>query len=90
MSARDLTAFEALLRASDVRLPSVWQAAFEMAEAELLEACPWGVDVLDIARAAYDSLSDEDKEAARDQLFYAWWEAEQDRKARTEQTGGAL
>ncbi|NED31020.1 hypothetical protein [Streptomyces sp. SID8499] len=90
MSARDLTAFEALLRASDVRLPSVWQAAFDMAEAELSEVCPWGVDVLDIARAAWDCLPDEKaRDEALDQLFYAWWEAEQDRKAHG-QAGGAL
>ncbi|GAA2192834.1 hypothetical protein [Streptomyces bangladeshensis] len=86
----DLTAFELLLRENRIVLPSVWQAAFEETEAQLAEACPWGVDVLDVARAAWDCLPDDLKPAALDALFYGWWEAEQDRQARTEQAGGAL
>jgi hypothetical protein len=86
----DLTAFELLLRCNEVRLPSVWQVAFEETEATLTAAAPTGVDLLDIAHAAWDCLPDEAaREDALDALFYGWWEAEQDRKARAGQTGGA-
>ncbi|MFJ3812222.1 hypothetical protein ACIPWE_38405 [Streptomyces sp. NPDC090073] len=86
----NLTAFELLLRSSDVRLPSAWQAAWEEAENTLRALFPEGYDVLEVGRLAFDSLHDDLKPAAMDALFYGWWEAEQDRKARTEQTGGAL
>ena len=75
----DLTAFELLLRASDVRLPSAWQAAWEEAEATLRDTFPEGYDVLDVGRLAYDSLHDDLKPAALDALVYGWWEAQQDR-----------
>ncbi|MFD5798790.1 hypothetical protein ACFWIO_35705 [Streptomyces diastatochromogenes] len=78
----NLTAFELLLRASDVRLPSAWQAAWDEAEDILAIEHPEGYDVTEVGRLAYDSLHDDLKPAARDALFYGWWEAEQDRKAR--------
>ncbi|WP_432139733.1 hypothetical protein [Streptomyces sp. bgisy154] len=87
----DLTAFELLLRASDVRLPSAWQAVWAEAEDVLAALHPEGYDVLEVGRLAYDSLHDDLKPAARDALFYGWWEAEQDRQAtaRRESIGGA-
>ncbi|MFI8191448.1 hypothetical protein ACIF8T_21935 [Streptomyces sp. NPDC085946] len=85
----DLTVFELLMRDNDVRLPGVWQAAFEEAEAQLLAVAPHGVDVLDIARAAWDCLPDEARGEAMDALFYGWWENWQDRQTRTGQGGGA-
>ena len=84
----NLTAFELLLRASDVRLPSAWQAAWEEAEDILRIEHPEGYDVTEVGRLAYDSLHDDLKPAARDALFYGWWEAEQDRKDRAAQAGG--
>ncbi|MGZ0231179.1 hypothetical protein [Streptomyces sp. CPS1] len=85
----DLTAFELLLRSNDVRLPSAWQAAWEEAEDTLRALFPEGYDITEVGRLAYESLHDDLKSAARDALFYGWWEAEQDRKARTAQAGGA-
>ncbi|RRQ81508.1 hypothetical protein [Streptomyces griseofuscus] len=81
----DLTVFDALMRDNRIVLPSVWQAAFTETEEQLTEACPWGVDVLDIARAAWDCLPEAVRGEALDALFYGWWEAEQDRRARAEQ-----
>ncbi|MEU2566569.1 hypothetical protein [Streptomyces althioticus] len=46
----DLTAFELLLRASDVRLPSAWQAVWAEAEDIMRVEHPHGYDVLDAAR----------------------------------------
>jgi hypothetical protein len=84
-----LTQFELLLRASDVRLPSAWQAAWAEAEDIMRIEHPEGYDVTDVGRLAYDSLHDDLKPAARDALFYGWWEAEQDRKAAAARAGGA-
>ncbi|MFI9598857.1 hypothetical protein ACIHCX_03080 [Streptomyces sp. NPDC052043] len=78
----DLTAFEALMRASDVRLPSAVQVAFEQAEETLRAIYPEGFDLSEVGRLAWDSLHDDLKPAALDALFYAWWEREQDRKTR--------
>lgn len=79
----DLTAFDEIT--AGISRPSIWQAAFEEAQEQLLDACPDGVDVLDIARAAWDCLPDEvAREEALDALFYGWWETWQDRKARTQ------
>ncbi|MGV9352352.1 hypothetical protein [Streptomyces misionensis] len=83
----DLTAFELLLRASDVRLPSAWQAAWEEAEDTLRALFPEGYDITEVGRLAYESLHDDLKPAALDALVYGWREAQQDR---AEQAGGAL
>ena len=84
----DLTAFDEIT--ASIPRPSIWRAAFAEAEAHLADASPAGVDVLDIARAAWDCLPDEEaRDEALDALFYGWWEAEQDRNARTRQAGGA-
>jgi predicted nucleotide-binding protein (sugar kinase/HSP70/actin superfamily) len=88
--SHDLTAFEALMDANKVVLPNIWQAVFEETEEQLQAACPQGVDLLDVCRAAFDSLPDEKaRDAAMDALFYGWWEALQDRKARNAWGGGA-
>ncbi|MFB7736252.1 hypothetical protein ACFC08_18065 [Streptomyces sp. NPDC056112] len=84
----DLTAFESLLRDGGVRLPSIWQAVFEETQEQLFAACPEGVDLLDVCRAAFDSLPEAARGEAMDALFYGWWENFQDRKAR-EAWGGA-
>lgn len=83
----DLTVFDLLMRANEVRLPGVWEAAFDETEEQLLAAAPHGVDVLDIARAAWDCLPGEARDEALDALFYGWWETREDRRSRT-QTGG--
>lgn len=77
-----LPEFESLLRANDVRPPSVWQVMWEGAEETLAAAHPEGYDLLDVGRLAFDSLHDDLKPEALDALIYGWWEAEQDRKAR--------
>lgn len=89
----DLPLFESLLRASDVRLPQLWQTAWEEAEQTLAALFPEGYDLLEVGRLAFDSLHDDLKGEALDALVYGWWEAEQDRKARAarfEAAGGAL
>ena len=43
----------------------------------LRETRPEGFDVHDIGRAAFDSLPEEEKEAALDVLFYTYWAARQ-------------
>lgn len=89
----DLTRFESLLRASDVRLPSASQAVWAEAEDIMRIAHPHGYDVLDVGRLAFESLRDDLKPAALDALIYGWWEAEQDRAARDtrfREMGGAL
>lgn len=89
----DLTPFESLLRASDVRLPELWQTAWEEAEQTLQAVFPEGYDLLEVGRLAFESLHDDLKPAALDVLVYGWWEAEQDRQARAaafEAMGGAL
>jgi len=89
----DLTPFESLLLANNVRLPSAWQTAWEEAEATLQAVFPEGYDVLEVGRLAFESLHDDLKAEALDALVYGWWEAEQDRKARAaafEAAGGAL
>ncbi|MFS4103847.1 hypothetical protein [Streptomyces sp. PD-S100-1] len=63
---------------------------WEDAEDTLRRIFPEGFDICEVGPLAWESLHDDLKPAVLDQLFYAWWEAEQDRKARTEQTGGAL
>lgn len=86
----DLTPFDVLMRDNNVVLPGIWQAVFEETEATLLAACPGGVDLLDVGRAAWDSLPDDEaRHEAFDALFYGWWETYQDRKARNAWTGGA-
>jgi len=85
-----LTPFESLLRASDVRLPHLWQTAWEEAETTLQAVFPEGYDVLEAGRLAFESLHDDLKPVALDALIYGWWEAEQDRAARFEAMGGAL
>jgi hypothetical protein len=89
----DVTRFELLLRASDVRFPSAWQLVWEEAEETLAVLHPEGYDLLEVGRLAFDSLHDDLKPAALDALIYGWWEAEQDRKARAtalDTAGGAL
>ncbi|MFD5579045.1 hypothetical protein [Streptomyces pseudogriseolus] len=89
----DLTRFEFLLRASDVRLPSAWQAVWAEAEEIMRVEHPHGYDVLDVGRLAFESLHDDLKAEALDALIYGWWEAEQDRAARDtrfREMGGAL
>ncbi|QLJ01476.1 hypothetical protein HZZ00_10890 [Streptomyces sp. NEAU-sy36] len=84
----DLTAFELLLRDNNLVGPSPFEVAFDQVESQIEVGTPVAVDVLDIARAAWDCLPDEAaREEALDTLFYGWWEA---RQARTEQAGGAL
>lgn len=78
----DMTAFEVLMRDGGVRLPNVWEAGFEEAQEQLFAVCPQGVDLLDVCRAAFDSLPDDAQGEAMDALFYGWWETYQDRKAR--------
>ncbi|MGW5197304.1 hypothetical protein [Streptomyces spiralis] len=85
----DLTAFEEILRSSDVRLPSAWRVAWEEAEATLAKIHPEGFDITEVGRLAYDTLHDDLKPAARDALFCAWWEADQDRQVRSSWDGGA-
>jgi hypothetical protein len=86
----DLTAFEQLMRASRVRLMSAFEALWLESEEMLREACPDGFDVLQIGRTAWDCLPDEaSREEALDVLFYAFWEALEDRKTRTTQGGAA-
>lgn len=60
-----------------VTVISAWEAMFTEAEETLQAACPGGVDVLDIGRAAFDSLPDSEREAALDVLFYTYWAARQ-------------
>lgn len=61
-----------------VPMASAWEAMFAEAEETLQAARPEGVDVLDIGRAAFDSLPESEKEAALDVLFYTYWAARQD------------
>ena len=71
---------------------SAWDAMFSEAEEMLRETRPEGFDVHDIGRAAFDSLPEEEKEAALDVLFYTFWAARQDdleARARYEAQGGA-
>jgi hypothetical protein len=83
----DLTAFEVLLRDNQLARPSVWQVAFDQVESQIAADTTVHVDVLDIARAAWDCLPDEAaRDEALDTLFYGWWEA---RRNRAEQAGGA-
>lgn len=70
--------------------PSMWQAAFAEAEEELRGANPAGVDDLDIARAAWDCLPDEEaRDEALDELFSAWLKTRQDGNANARREGGA-
>ena len=72
---------------------SAFQALWNEARELLTAAYPHGFDVLDIGRTAFDCLPESEKPAALDALFYAYWEAEQDRKTRTaafHAAGGAL
>lgn len=87
----DLTPFDRLT----ARLPqlSPFQAMWNEAEEVLAESCLGGFEVEEIGRIAFDRLPDEEKPAALDALFYCWWEAEQDRRARDtrfREMGGAL
>lgn len=82
-----LTPFDLLMRANGIRLPSVWQAAFEEAEETLTASNPGGVDLLDVGRAAWDCLPPEARNEALDALVYGWWESYQDQKARNAWAG---
>ena len=87
----DLTPFDEITAA----LPQVspFQALWNEARELLTAAYPHGFDVLDIGRTAFDCLPEAEKPAALDALFYAYWEAEQDRKTRAaafHAAGGAL
>ena len=62
---------------ASVPMVSVWEAMFSEAEEMLRQSCPDGFDVLDIGRAAMDSLPESEKEAALDVLFYTYWAARQ-------------
>jgi hypothetical protein len=74
---------------SRVPMVSAWEAMFSEAEEMLRETCPDGFDVLDIGRAAFDSLPESEKEGALDTLFYTYWEARQhDLEARAQYEAG--
>lgn len=77
----DLTPFEVLIRVNAVRLPSAWQVMWEEAEKTLAATHPEGYDVTDVGRLAFESLHDDLKPAVLDELFYRFWESEQDRQA---------
>jgi hypothetical protein len=88
MNFEPLTPFDEIT--SGVPKPPIWLAAFEETEAQLLAACPNGVELLDVGRAAWACLPDEDaREEAFDALFYGWWETYQNLKARNAFSGGA-
>jgi len=85
----DLTPFDEITRTLPPLSPfqALWNEALELPTA----AYPHGFDVLDIGRTAFDCLPEAEKPAALDALFYAYWEAEQDRKTRAfHAAGGAL
>jgi hypothetical protein len=63
---------------SKVPVISAWEAMFTEAEEMLHEERPEGFDVLDIGRAAFDSLPESEKGEALDVLFYTYWAARQD------------
>lgn len=75
---------------SSVTRISAFEALWNEAEEMLREVRPEGFDVLDVGRAAFDSLPESEKEEALDVLFYTFWAATlADRETHAKQAGGA-
>ncbi|MET9149980.1 hypothetical protein ABZX82_01675 [Streptomyces griseoflavus] len=86
----DLTPFDEITAALPQLSP--FQALWNEARELLAESRLHGFEVEEIGRIAWDCLPEAERPAAFDALFYAYWEAEQDRaaRARFEAAGGAL
>jgi hypothetical protein len=87
-----LTEFDVLMSQNKVPYISLWQAAFDAAEEELLATWPQGFEVEKIGRLAFERLPESEKAQALDELFYNYWAArDNDRKvlAQLEAEGGA-
>lgn len=87
----DLTPFDRITSHLPQLSPfqAVWNEAEEVLAASRLE----GFEVEEIGRMAFDCLSEEEKPAALDALFYCWWaalEADREARARYQDAGGAL
>lgn len=70
--------------------PSVWQTAFGIEEEYLQAERPGGYEVEEIGHRTWERLSEEDRETALPELFYAAWENRQqqlDDRARWEREG---
>lgn len=84
--------FDVLMSQNKVPYISLWQAAFDAAEEELLATWPQGFEVEKIGRLAFERLPEAEKAAALDELFYAYWSGlmnDREALARLEAEGGA-
>ncbi|MCX5584219.1 hypothetical protein [Streptomyces erythrochromogenes] len=68
-----LTEFDVLMSQNQMPYISLWQAAFDAAEEELLATWPQGFEVEKIGRLAFERLPEGEKVKALDELFYAYW-----------------
>jgi hypothetical protein len=74
---------------SDVPMVSPLRTLWNEAEELLLKAHPDGFEPEEIGRIAFSCLPEAEREAALDELFYAYWtETVAYRKARAAQAGG--
>jgi hypothetical protein len=62
---------------AEIAQPSLWKASFEAAEDFLQETRPDGFEIEEIGRTAWDMLPEGDQPAAKDELFYTYWSAQQ-------------
>ncbi len=83
----DLTEFKQIT--SNVLAPSVWRGLWDWSEETLRGSRFDGFEVEDIGRTAFDCLSEAEKAAALDELFYRYWESIQDERDRAHRGGAA-
>jgi hypothetical protein len=84
----DLTEFDRITSA--IPMLSAFRALWNEAEELLQESYPEGFKPEEIGRTAFDCLPDAEREAAMDELFYAFWVLTvEDRERRAAQAGGA-